>query len=229
MMKKRMFALLMALCLVVSLLPAQGVSAEGEVPNNVEGPEYWYITANGEFLSHSSVAVGGTITLQVHASDDRAAPEGVVWTVSDSSRAQITGSGATATLTGLSGGTVSVDAKTEDGYVSASTSVVVTDENTTWGFGLQDFNGTFTVTKNGTVVSADTDGFGDEAIAPGKSLADEGYSVTDPVYNGTGRKVFKGWEACIVNNGSTRIEGTDIMTTAQMLAFPARSDATISF
>ena len=287
-MKKRLFSLLMALCLVVSLLPAQIVTAEGtdgettpvvasedtegettpvvaseggedeaalevenedsektpaadgeNVPEDTTEPVetasveasyvYWYIAANGEFLSHSTVEVGKTLELELCASDDSAVPEDIVWSVSDETKASITGNGAKATVTGLAGGVIDVSAKSASTSVGASsTTVYVVDENTTWGFGLQDFDGTFTVSRNGSVLQKDTSVYGMNDIAAGNTLESAGYQISDLAHPDPEAE-FMGWEACIVNNGAKPIEGVGLLSTQEMLKFPARSDDTVTF
>jgi len=78
----------------------------------------------------------------------------------------------------------------------------------------------------------ETDGYG-EIREAGKSLADGGVTISDPVFWDPDR-AFVGWmaythEILTDEEGNTyednvQIEGTSIMTTAEMLKYPARED-----
>ena len=79
----------------------------------------------------------------------------------------------------------------------------------------------------------DTDGYGIDEAEPGKCIGDYGITISDPVFWVPGR-TFLGWTANTYEHwtdeegnpqeGDVQIPGTSIMTTSQMMAYPARDD-----
>ena len=151
-MKKRIFALLLTLCMVVSMLPAQMVFAEGtdepviveEPPVAEESTEEMLVAAQevaaadeaGNIIlpevtwyvtaDAPSIAAGESVMLYVYADNGEAITEGVNWYVDDESVATINGADTEATLTGVSEGYVTVTAQGAVSDTSATAVIEIT-------------------------------------------------------------------------------------------------------
>ena len=165
-MKKRLFSLLLALCLVVSLLPAQTVVAEGTT---------WSLVPDA-----SSVEEGKDVMIRTTGTN---IPADLNWSVDDTDIATINGANSEATLTGVSAGNVVVTAQSASTQESATITIQVTAAQapttqmatvTILGNGSK-----FVLKQNGNDISNGLTDNINVSVPVGSTLAVEGITVED--------------------------------------------------
>ena len=185
-MKKRMLALLLTLCMVISLLPAQAVVAEG-----TDG-EQTVVTWEIQGLSATATA-GQTVTATVVASDGNPITENVSWTSSDLSVAMVMPNPddmTTASVNFIKAGTVTISVT--NGSVEESVAITVTDSNSGEAnlntVTFVTYNSSFTVTTGEESDTFESFGY---AVPAGKTMGDY-VTISDPV-NTDSTQFFAGW------------------------------------
>lgn len=260
-MKKRVFALLMALCMVASLLPVQMVSAEGAMALPLDQKVTTVMNA-GETLTFTADDVAaGTYSFELSVLGN------IYFDVVNNENGlhYFEGGFQEETATSevdLDEGSYTILVSNNSTEDSAEVSVMLTlvslrddgsgedtgdgsgdntDDNTGDGEGSQDYTAIyfraseadFTIYNQDEVVECYF--MGSVSLLAGETLADHGYTVTDPVYWEPSRP-FLGWMACTyeelpdgAGSVAVQIPGTEIMSSEEILSYPALPDYQLEF